>query len=82
MKTYTTERVIVQNDENPVFGKSRVVIRIGDQGAGAYLIIRGDNQDPEFDETPHDFFLQTEEEIDYFAAECKEMLRQAEKEQG
>jgi hypothetical protein len=80
VKAYTTERVIVHNDESPVFGKNRVTIRIGDQGAGPYIVVRGDNQEPDHDETPHDFFLQSEEEIDYFAAECKALLRQAGKE--
>jgi hypothetical protein len=81
VKAYTTERVIVQPDhESPVFGSNRVIIRLDDQGAGPYLVIRGDNQVPDAGETPHDFFLQTEDEIDMFAAECKAMLRQAEKE--
>lgn len=77
MRMLYTECSISLEEESPIYGKWRVIIRIDDQGGGPYLVIRGDNLEPNAGETPHDFFLQTEAEIDQFAARCKEMLRQA-----
>ena len=74
MKATTTERVIRRGSGED----ASITIRVHDQGAGPYLIVRGENLDPYNDETPHDIILQSDEEIDLFAAECKAMLRQAE----
>lgn len=75
MKAYYTECVLVHNGESAILGSSRVIIRVDDQGGGAYLVIRGENSDAAPDETAHDFFLQTDAEIDQFAEACKELLR-------
>jgi hypothetical protein len=69
---------MVQQDASPIYGEARIIIRVDDQAGGPYLVIRGDNNEPQDGETLHDFFLHSEEEIDQFAAVCKSMLRQAE----
>jgi hypothetical protein len=79
VKVCYTECVMTQQDESPIFGAHRVIIRGDDNAGGPYLVIRGDNNEPDAGETEHDFFLQSEEEIDQFAEVCKTMLRQAEK---
>lgn len=77
MKTIYTECVMAMNGCNPIFGNNRVIIRVDDEAAGPYLVIRSYNGEPLPGETEHDFFLQSEEEIDQFAAICKSMLKQA-----
>lgn len=73
-----TECKIAINGGDPLSGGHRVIIRVHDQGGGPYLGIRGENDAPETDEeTEHDFFLCDEDDIDRFAAICKNMLRQA-----
>jgi len=74
-----TECSIALSGSDPVVGGNRVIIRIGDHGGGPFLVIRGENGEPYEDETPHDFFLCTEDDIDKFAAICKNMLKQAER---
>ena len=73
LKAVYTECVIPLNGGNPIFGENRIIIRVNDQGAGPYLQIRGCNDDGE---TGHEFFLNSEEEIDEFAVICKAMLMQ------
>lgn len=77
MKAVYTECSIVLNGGSPIYGAHRIIIRINDQADGPYLVIRGENGEPDVDETPHDFFLQSDAEIDEFARICKDMLRQA-----
>lgn len=78
MKVCYTECVMTQDGESPIFGPHRIVIRVEDNSGGPFLVIRGVNGEPDPGETEHDFFLQSEAEIDQFAEVCKSMLRQAE----
>jgi hypothetical protein len=73
----TTEISIAMNGGNPIYGEHRVIIRVDDEAAGPYLVICGQNGDPQEGETGHEFFLCTEDEIDQFAKVCKDLLRQA-----
>lgn len=77
MKAVYTECVIPLNDCNPIYGENRIIIRVEDNAAGPYLLIRGYNDDPGQGEAEHDFFLCNDAEIDFFAAACKAMLKQA-----
>lgn len=80
MHVITTEKLIIMGHEKPhVFSPQRAKIRIDDQGAGPYLVISGENDEPDAGsaETGHEFFLCTDEEIDRFAEICREMLLEA-----
>lgn len=80
----TTETIIPMGEHKTIFSAVRAVIRIGDQAGGPYLIIRGENDEPDKcdGENGHEFFLNTKHEIDEFAAICRRMLKQAEQAQG
>lgn len=80
MHVITTEKLIILGDEEPhIFSPQRIKIRIDDQGAGPYLVISGENDEPDTTsaETGHEFFLCTDEEIDRFANICRKMLLEA-----
>lgn len=81
MHTITTEKLIILGEEKPhIFSPHRIKIRLDDQGAGPYLVISGENDEPDTSggEKGTEFFLCTGEEIDQFAAICKQMLHEAE----
>lgn len=78
MKVTYTECVMAQDGVSPIYGSHRIIIRVDDQAAGPYLVVRGYNAEPMDGETEHDIFLQTDAEIDEFAATCKALLKQAE----
>jgi hypothetical protein len=74
---------MTQEGVSPIFGEHRIIIRVDDQGGGPYLVVRGYNSEPVkgSGETGHEFFLNSEAEIDEFAATCKALLKQAERTQ-
>jgi hypothetical protein len=86
MKIFPTEWLIAMNPGYSqdsglsVFAAFRVRIRAVDEGAGMYLIVRGENDEPDTvgGENGHEFHLGTHEEIDSFAAVLHMALRAAE----
>lgn len=77
-----TETIIPMGEHKTVFSAIRAVIRVHDEAGGAFLSIEGQNDEPEDGYNEHQFFLQTEAEIDQFAEICKAVLKQAEAAQG
>lgn len=76
MDTIVTEIVIPMGQQFSIFSETMIKLRIGDEGAGPYLVVSGINHEPyEADgETGNEFFLCSEKDINDFAKICKKML--------
>lgn len=74
----TTETIIPMGRFKTVFSDIRAIIRVHDEAGGPFLSIEGQNDEPEDGYNDHQLFLQSETEIDQFAAICKAVLKQAE----
>ena len=79
MTVITTEKLIILNGGKHIFDPHRIRLRIDDQAAGPYLVISGENDEPDTSagETGHEFFLDDEGQIELFAEICKAMLKEA-----
>lgn len=76
MLAIPTEVTVIMNGDKAIYAAQTAIIRVMDEAAGPYLAIEG--KDDESTEHPHCFYLQSEKEIDEFAAICKKVLREAE----
>ena len=78
MKTITTETIICIGEPLTTFCQQQIIVRVEDEAAGPYLVIRGLDDEEETEEKKYSFYLQSEKEIDEFAAICKRILKDAE----
>ena len=73
-----TETIIPMGEHKTVYSAIRAVIKVHDEAGGPSLSIEGQNDEPGDEYNDHQFFLQSEAEIDQLAAICKTVLKQAE----
>lgn len=81
MKAFITEVVLVpdEGEGGPrLFSPNRCVIRVDDEAAGPYLIIKGEDDEPTNPGNEHSFYFCDTEDIDVFSSLCKGILAQAE----
>jgi hypothetical protein len=64
-------------EHRTLYNKEMVHLEIRDEAAGPYLAIHGENLDITEDESPDEFYLCTDKEIDTFCKICKDMLNKA-----
>lgn len=79
MQKIITEILIPMGEHKALYSAYRCKIRVDDEGAGPFLAVTGENDepDPAAKETGHEFFLTSMGDIDEFAQICRDMLKQA-----
>lgn len=79
MRAFTTEVTIAMTEDPRIFSPQVCRIRVLDEAAGPYLAIEGIDAEPDDEgHGAHCFYLQSDAEIDEFAAICKRVLKEAE----
>ena len=71
-----SEVCIPIGEHKTLYSAQRIIIQVRDDAAGLYLAIHGKNDEPEVDETEHEFYLNTVDEIEEFANICKQLIKQ------
>lgn len=77
LRSLPVEHIIPMGEYKTHFSEIRCHVRIHDQAGGPYLAIHGENDEPDSEERPDEFYLNDEAEIDQFCAICKKLLRLA-----
>lgn len=76
MKAIGVEYVIPMYGDG-ILAENAAIVRVDDEGGGAYLDIRGRNMNPEKEGDEYAFYLDSEKKIESFCRELKKILEEA-----